>query len=991
MADAEKGAESCDGDKKTDSPRSIQVPFEMTRVSVEGRSSHSDSGSGSGKSPPALIQRVLSEDECGDEQQIVVNATTPETGEPLSQSRPQSAASDGPGISGQGPDQECSEIGIGIPAEKELTPRRPTPPRTPPPPVKPFRQRFKERIKDWFGNMNRMGVHVIETTQPAGAVIRGKNKGPEKVHVERQAALNRVEDVIRKNAYLLPDSRFRRVWDAVMLFSSLVQVIMTPLLIIDMFPFSWGVILAFLMLTVLNALDAGVRCNTALIRGDEVVRDIRVARSYYFRRWLLIDVLVSIPADCIMALALPNEDSAWIRWFSVTRMLRLDHVRTLFTLSNPGAIDPDYVRFYFNVVPGLQFVFWFTFGLHFLTVLKLAIADDTPGNPDNENDRRYDYALFWVWNLLTTSPAPLTLNSYIQRVLCFVMMCLGVVFQGIIIGQVSLMLLKSGVRQQNEAKMRTTLDIVMHYNLPDSLKQEVLSMQWHSLQSSLNFLSNAGTIFDKLPALMRNEINIYIKIDFIAKCSMFQDARHHTKIKLANSLLQEFKEPGEQVIVTGDVGQEMYFMLHGFCEVMITNVGCVAVLRRGDFFGEVALLADVPRTATIRTLTYCDFFVLHREPFTNICDGDVMFRLNIREKMQAKLPKTGEEVKLRHRRKWRLAKNVIMLRRQMLPQDDRASRDDGEASSDESGSSESSDVSVNSDELIHQMAMAKTQQDAEQRTVAARLLEIARRARGEAPKARRKSVPMNFTAFASKRPEYPPPPAPPEASGVSKALENAKLKISPSNGALAHGTTSPPTRPTVTLPSAGTLLQRRSMQDLGQRRSMHDPGQRQPLCVEPPSPNPPRLTPRKSGDLRQWNKQGAADSPTGSPKAAMSKAISKIKSFGGGAAGNQRSQLASLSTDDKVIRLLDKMDEMSQAIGHVQEQLSWHGQALDDLSERHEYFADDIFAAVKSVEQQVWTVLDLQGVALDEMGKVEKKEKKKVDHTSEYKAFAELL
>jgi hypothetical protein len=71
---------------------------------------------------------------------------------------------------------------------------------------------------------------------------------------------------------------------------------------------------------------------------------------------------------------------------------------------------------------------------------------------------------------------------------------------------------------------------------------------------------------------------------------------------------------GVDVVTQGDDGDHFYVIADGQVEV-IADGAHVADLGRGQGFGEIALLYDVPRTATVRTRTACDLYTLDRETF----------------------------------------------------------------------------------------------------------------------------------------------------------------------------------------------------------------------------------------------------------------------------------------------------------------------------------------------------------------------------------------
>jgi hypothetical protein len=71
--------------------------------------------------------------------------------------------------------------------------------------------------------------------------------------------------------------------------------------------------------------------------------------------------------------------------------------------------------------------------------------------------------------------------------------------------------------------------------------------------------------------------------------------------------------PGEILVHEGDVGEEMYFLTKGQVEVIRGgSPEPVTILREGSFFGELAILRDAPRAATVRALNDVEVYALSR-------------------------------------------------------------------------------------------------------------------------------------------------------------------------------------------------------------------------------------------------------------------------------------------------------------------------------------------------------------------------------------------
>jgi CRP-like cAMP-binding protein len=79
-------------------------------------------------------------------------------------------------------------------------------------------------------------------------------------------------------------------------------------------------------------------------------------------------------------------------------------------------------------------------------------------------------------------------------------------------------------------------------------------------------------------------------------------------------------EPMAAVVEQGAVGDRFYVVDSGRAVVEIDGAERGA-LGPGDFFGEIALLRDVPRTATVRALEPLQLWALERELFISVVTG----------------------------------------------------------------------------------------------------------------------------------------------------------------------------------------------------------------------------------------------------------------------------------------------------------------------------------------------------------------------------------
>ena len=129
--------------------------------------------------------------------------------------------------------------------------------------------------------------------------------------------------------------------------------------------------------------------------------------------------------------------------------------------------------------------------------------------------------------------------------------------------------------------------------------------------------------------------------NLVAKVPLFRTLDAARIAAVAGVLRARRAERGERLIRKGDQADSMYFIVSGEVEVDQENDAPRGRLAAGDFFGEIALIAERARTATITAQSACKLLVLHKDDF----EGFMNAHPDLKDAVRVAAARRLEEVK----------------------------------------------------------------------------------------------------------------------------------------------------------------------------------------------------------------------------------------------------------------------------------------------------------------------------------------------------------
>ncbi len=145
-----------------------------------------------------------------------------------------------------------------------------------------------------------------------------------------------------------------------------------------------------------------------------------------------------------------------------------------------------------------------------------------------------------------------------------------------------------------------------------------------------------STVPTKLLSLRREEFDRLVKARFslrqkidrsiawaelLRRMPLFTELDSQQIQLIASQLREQAYEPGEDIIRQGEIGDSFYVIESGRVQVTVAQDGEEKVIAErgpGEYIGEIALLLEVPRTATVTALSPTCTLVLHKKDFDEL-------------------------------------------------------------------------------------------------------------------------------------------------------------------------------------------------------------------------------------------------------------------------------------------------------------------------------------------------------------------------------------
>ncbi|XP_055642930.1 uncharacterized protein LOC129779470 isoform X4 [Toxorhynchites rutilus septentrionalis] len=532
------------------------------------------------------------------------------------------------------------------------TPKEEPLPSIPPSTEKPSSNFLKNQLQAWF--------------QPTDNRLAMKLFGSKKALVKE-----RIRQKTSGHWVIHPCSSFRFYWDLCMLLLLVANLIILPVAISffnDDLSTRW---IAFNCLSdTIFLVDIVVNFRTGIMQQDnaeQVILDPKLIAKHYLKTWFFLDLISSIPLDYIFLIFNQIQknnqdfsDSFQIlhagRALRILRLAKLLSLVRLLRLSRLVRYVSQWEEVYFL---NMASVFMRIFNLicmmlligHWSGCLQFLVPM-LQGFPSNSwvaiNElqeaywlEQYSWALFKAMShMLCIGYGRFPPQSLTDMWLTMLSMISGATCYALFLGHATNLIqsLDSSRRQYRE-KVKQVEEYMAYRKLPRDMRQRITEYFEHRYQGKF---FDEECILGELSEKLREDVINYNCRSLVASVPFFANADSNFVSDVVTKLRYEVFQPGDIVIKEGTIGSKMYFIQEGIVDIVMANGEVATSLSDGSYFGEICLLTNARRVASVRAETYCNLFSLSVDHFNAVLDQYPLMRKTMETVAAERLNKIGK-------------------------------------------------------------------------------------------------------------------------------------------------------------------------------------------------------------------------------------------------------------------------------------------------------------------------------------------------------------
>nr|XP_026692280.1 potassium/sodium hyperpolarization-activated cyclic nucleotide-gated channel 3-like isoform X2 [Ciona intestinalis] len=462
-----------------------------------------------------------------------------------------------------------------------------------------------------------------------------------------------------------PYSNFRFYWDFFTLILLLISMIIIPVAITffnDEMRTDSGWIAFNLCLDFWFLSDIIMNFHTGIIveYGDgDVVLDLPTIRSRYLRSWFVIDLISTLPVDYLLQLTSGSSASAsasramklvrFAKIISLLRLLRISRlIRYVHQWEHIVGMQYDLavaaVRI-FNLVCLMLLIGHWNGCLQFLIPMlhnypadSWIVIDKLVGKPWAE---QYSWSMFKAMShMLCIGYGQQPPKNLMDLWMTMLSMVSGAVCFAMFIGHATALIqsMDSSKRQYKEKYMQVK-EYMRFRRLPKTLRSKVYEYYENRFQGKM-FDENG--ILSELSTNLREEVVNFNCRHLVASVPFFSNAESDFVTEVVQKLKYEVFQPKDVIVREGEIGKKMYFIQHGLVEVKNSHRSePIKQLSDGSYFGEICLLINDRRVASVEAVSYCSTYSLHVNDFNYLLSEHPVMRKTLERVAAARLSSLG--------------------------------------------------------------------------------------------------------------------------------------------------------------------------------------------------------------------------------------------------------------------------------------------------------------------------------------------------------------